>query len=180
MLFWSRDPALDASFRLLAGFIVCALLLILRKGLLFRLSEKLLHEWDHTLHLRPTCNALPGLLEDLPVRTSQCLQLKIVCLAEIPALALDDYGAVASGEVLYPSVFRLTKTIYFSARLRMDYQPFGNTRRRVDAETLEAIEAKVARTVKNEDVLIPSFKSAPPSHPPYYTPLDNHLDALKT
>lgn len=95
---WYRDPGLDALFRVLTGFMVCAPYDILSNGHLFRLSDKLLLDWDQILHLKPTGDLLLGSFAVFPEQASQCLQLQIVRQTEIRVPKLDNDGAVASEE----------------------------------------------------------------------------------
>lgn len=95
-------------------------------------------------------------------------------------LELDDDDAIASEDVPDLSVFRPSETIYVRARQQTNCLRFGNKRRRVDAEAHEVIEAKVPRTVKHENVLLPPSESSPQNLSFSSTCSDILSDALKT
>lgn len=97
------------------------------------------------------------------------MQLQNVRRAGVPVLQPDDDGKIASEEILDPFVFQPNEKVYLKGCLRTDCLRSWNTRRRVDADAHEAIDAEVPKTVKDEHVLLSASKSAPFSLSPPVT-----------
>lgn len=100
------DTALDAAFRMLAGFVFCALHSLFSNCHLFHLLDKLILEWDHIRNLEPTSTTIPAFLASFPDQALQILRLNITQQAGIAVLGVENDGTVVGQELKYISVFR--------------------------------------------------------------------------
>lgn len=160
----SRGIDHDTALRALTGFMVSAFHSLSSTFYLFQLSDKLLVEQHHTGNLQATGTALPALFESFPETVSQVLNPCIVPRAGIPLLELNNGCAILSEKVMDTSIFLPQDTVYFRAKICMDYPPSGIKRMHIKRIADEVTEdEQVATAVIEEDAVVVAQEAAPPS-----------------